>query len=162
MKPQRHMTHFSPVGQPKFITVDIPDPLHRTHNGNQLVYILIDRYSATTLFDNCIITYGIPSFLMTASCPQFTARLFEKFCLDSKAKPVTKTVYHLQTNGQLERCDKTVVAPLRHYISDYQNDWDEHIQALTYAYNMEVTRSTKTSPSLFLSFRDNSYRYQVW
>ena len=62
------------------------------------------------------------------------------------------STYHTQTNGQVERYNRTIIAMLRNYVNEHQDDWDRYATALTYAYNNHVHRSTgTTSFSLVLS-----------
>ena len=62
------------------------------------------------------------------------------------------STYHPQTNGQVERYNRTILAMLRNYVNEHQEDWDRYATALTYAYNIHVHRSTGTTPfSLVLS-----------
>ena len=61
-------------------------------------------------------------------------------------KHLTTTAYHPATNGQTERYNKTIVSRLRHYVNENQADWDDYLQPLTYAYNLQVHRSTRVSP----------------
>jgi len=35
------------------------------------------------------------------------------------------STYHPQTNGQVERFNKTLVDMVMHYIEDHQDNWDE-------------------------------------
>ena len=51
-----------------------------------------------------------------------------------------------KANGQVERYNRTIVAMLRNYVNEHQNDWDEFASVLTYAYNNHVHRSTGTTP----------------
>ena len=86
------------------------------------------------------------SYVLTDNGPQFAAKFFEAVCIINGIKHVFTTAYHPQTNGQVERFNKTLAARLRHYVSEHQKDWDEFVQPLTYAYNMQVHRSTGTTP----------------
>ena len=56
------------------------------------------------------------------------------------------STYHPQTNGQVERYNRKILAMLRNYVNEHQNDWDEFASVLTYAYNNDVHRSTGTIP----------------
>lgn len=56
------------------------------------------------------------------------------------------TAYRPQSNGRVERLNKTIVARLRHYVVKHQADWDQFMQPLAYVYNGQVYRSTGTTP----------------
>ena len=112
---------------------------------------------ARTFFNDWVGPYGPPSFLLTDNGPQFVAKFFAAICLLLGVKQHTITAYHPQTNGQVERYNKTLVSRLRHYVADHQRNWDEFVQPLTYAYNIQVHKSTGTSPfSLVLSRQPSS------
>ena len=46
----------------------------------------------------------------------------------------------------MKRYNRTILAMLRNYVIEHQNDWDEFTTVLTYAYNNHVHRSTGTTP----------------
>lgn len=57
------------------------------------------------------------------------------------------STYHLARNGQVERNNRIMLALLRAYVNDHQNDWEDCTQVLTYLYNNHVPRSTGMIPS---------------
>ena len=59
---------------------------------------------------------------------------------------VFTTAYHPQTNGQVERFNRTILAGLRHFCSELGRDWDRFSHAVTYAYNNTVQRATGLTP----------------
>lgn len=60
---------------------------------------------------------------------------------------VLATAYHPQTNGKIERCNKTIVVSLRPYLSEHQSDWEVFLPSLTYACNAQVHRTTNCRPT---------------
>lgn len=85
---------------------------------------------ALVVLERCIIPYGIPNTIMTGNGPQFVSNFFAALCASLQTKLVSTTEYHPQTNGNVERFDKTLVARLRHYIDEHQSNWDTFIQTL--------------------------------
>jgi transposase InsO family protein len=59
---------------------------------------------------------------------------------------VFTTAYHPQTNGQVERFNRTILNSLRRYIGTNQSNWDEFTSALTFAYNALVHASLGMAP----------------
>jgi transposase InsO family protein len=60
---------------------------------------------------------------------------------------VFTTAYHPQTNGQVERYNRTILASLRGYVAARQDDWDDYTSAVTFAYNCRVHASVGTPRS---------------
>ena len=59
---------------------------------------------------------------------------------------VFTTTYHPQTNGQVERFNRTLAAMLRCYVEDNPGLWCLYASALCYAYNISVHSTTGTTP----------------
>jgi len=55
---------------------------------------------------------------------------------------VRTTAYHPQTNGQVERYNRTMATQLRCYVADDPSRWDELLPIITMAYNSQPHRST--------------------
>lgn len=73
--------------------------------------------------------------------------MYETYSADAlPTRPIYASTYHPQTNGQVEQYNRTIMAILRNYVSEHQNDWDEYATSLTYAYNTAIYRSTGTTP----------------
>ena len=159
---QKHMKLFPATGPLDFLAMDLLGPLPRTHQVNEYVLVITDRFTklcrsvtlrntkavtvVTIFLDLWAYAYGAPSYVLTDNSPQFAAKFFEAICTMIGIKHVFTTAYHPQTNGQVDRFKKTLAARLRHYVGEHQKDWDEFVQPLTYAYNMQVHRSTGTTP----------------
>ena len=145
-----------------FVAADILGPLPKTKHGKRFILVVTDRFSKLTKTESLrtitslsvakafcriwVFNYGTPSILLTDNGTQFTARFFMNVCRILGIKKVFTTAYHPQANGQAERFNRTILAGLRNYVSESQRDWDEWLEPLTYAYNMQVHRSTGTTP----------------
>jgi len=55
---------------------------------------------------------------------------------------VRTTAYQPQTNGQVERYNRTMATQLRHYVADDPSIWDELLPLITMACNSQPHRST--------------------
>jgi hypothetical protein len=66
---------------------------------------------------------------------------FPSCCRELGIAKIFTTAYHPQTNGQVERFNRTNINSLRGYVERRQNDWDEYTSAITFGYNCRVHSS---------------------
>jgi len=69
--------------------------------------------------------YGPPDTVLTDNGPQFASLFFQGVCNLMGIRNLYTSTYHPQTNGQVERFNKTLVDMVMHYIEDHQDNWDE-------------------------------------
>ena len=69
-------------------------------------------------------------------------------------KKVNTTAYHPQTDGLVERFNRTLISMLAKTVQKQGRDWDEHLPYVLYAYRTSVQESTKESPFYLLYGRD--------
>lgn len=74
------------------------------------------------------------------------SKFFLAVCRTLRIETRESTPYHPQTNGQVERYNRTIVKQIRHYVADNPRMWDELLPILTYAYNTQPHRSTGIAP----------------
>ena len=55
------------------------------------------------------------------------------------------TAYHLETNGQTERTNRTLEDMLRMYVDKKQNSWDKWLHMIEFAYNDHLHSSIGVS-----------------
>lgn len=48
------------------------------------------------------------------------------------------TGYHQQTDAQLERFNKNIIARLRQYGVEHRQDWCIYVEPMKYAYNAQI------------------------
>ena len=54
--------------------------------------------------------------------------------------------FHPQTDGQTERANRSIEEMLRAYVGKRQNDWDERLGMVEFAYNNSVHSSFGYTP----------------
>ena len=52
-----------------------------------------------------------------------------------KIKQSFSTAYHPQAQGEVERCNRTLVTALRNFVNSKQTDWDTYVPSLVWALN---------------------------
>jgi hypothetical protein len=144
------------------IAMDILGPLPKTKHGNRFLLVIADRFSKLTrtvplrtitaltvaqmFCEHWVFVYGPPVSVLTDNGPQFASRFFQAVCAELGIKKLFTSAYHPQTNGQVERYNRTIVEALRAYVSERQDDWDDFTSAVTYAYNCRVHTSIGMPP----------------
>lgn len=109
----------------------------------------------TTVFlEYWIVTYGKSNKILTDKRPQFLSKFSAALCDSMRNRLFTPTEYHLESNGQVEWFNKTLVARLRHYIDENQTDWDLFMQPIAYGYNTQVHCTTRTFPISLIHRRE--------
>lgn len=69
-----------------------------------------------------IIQFNTEIYVLIDNGPRFIYKLFTAICGYLEVKHLEITTYHKQTNGQLGRCNDTIVLRPRHYIGESQQD----------------------------------------
>ena len=67
------------------------------------------------------------------------------------------TTYHPQTNGLVERQNRTLVSMLRFFCSRYMDDWDRHLPQVMGAYNSTELSTTGRPPQLMLAGHEKAF-----
>jgi len=108
---------------------------------------------SSAFIDTWAAAYGIPDSVLTDNGPQFASAYYQGILgLLGVASNYTSP-YHLQTNGQVERYNRTLERQLRCYTAQHQKEPDSHLSLLTTAYNTQVHASTGEIPFAFVSPR---------
>ena len=107
----------------------------------------ISAYTVAKAFcDNWIFVYDPPRSVLSDNGKPFNSKSSQRVCKILGVQNFFNTAHHPQTNGQTESFNRTTLSPLRHYVADNQQDWDQYINALTFAYNTQAHRSTNLPP----------------
>jgi transposase InsO family protein len=142
--------------------MDILGPLPKTEHGNRLLLVIFDRFSKLTrtvplrtitalgvakaFRDAWVFSYGPPRYFLTDNGTQFNATFFLSVCRELGIAKIFTTAYHPQTNGQVERFNRTIINSLRGYVERRQNDWYEYTSAITFGNNCRVHSSLNLDP----------------
>ena len=146
----------------EFVSIDILGPLPRTTTGFRYLLVISDRYSKLTrtvplrdiksvtiaraFCEHWVFQYGPPTYVLSDNGGQFTSKFFQSICSILGARNLFTAAYHPQTNGQVERFNRTILSGLRHFCSDHGRDWDKFVHAVTFGYNSTVHRVTGSTP----------------
>jgi len=161
-----YLKTFPPTEPLTDLWMDLLGPLPRTAAGNCHLLVIVERFSMTraiplqwidaetiaaAFLDHCVAAYGPPATVLSDNGPQFRSTFFQGVCSLLWVYYRYSTTYHPQTNGQVERYNRTIVSQLRTYVEDHQDRWDELVSMLTLAYNSRPQHSTGVAPLEFVT-----------
>ena len=151
------------VGQPMELwAMDVLGPLPMTARGNQYILVMSDHFTkwveavpmpnqrAETVakaFVNEVVTrHGVPSKLLTDQGRNFEADLMKQVFSLLGVRKLRTSPYHPQTDGQVERMNRTLKGILTAYVNKDHNDCDDHLPLALLAYRNSVHSSSGVSP----------------
>jgi hypothetical protein len=86
--------------------------------------------------------FGIPYALVIDNGTQFDCKPFREWCAKLKIRDFFPSVYHPQSNGQVEATNKTLVKILKKKLPKRKGGWMEYLQEVMWSY-----RTTTSSPT---------------
>ncbi|KAI3377106.1 hypothetical protein L3Q82_000303 [Scortum barcoo] len=143
------------------IAMDIVGPLERTQSGHRYILVICDystrypeafplrditakqiAYALLQLFSRV----GIPSEILTDQGTNFLSDILRQVYRLLGIKSIRTTPYHPQTDGLVERYNRTLKSMLKKFISTNAKDWDKWLPYLLFAYREVPQASTGFSP----------------
>ena len=154
----------------EIVAMDLLGGLPKSWGGKTYVMVLSDLFTkyarfvslpaidtvtvADALLKEWILLFGPPEKLLTDRGVQFTSELFVELMKALEIKKVYTTAYHPQTDGQVERLNKTLVNILRTNMDEYQQGWEDALPFAEYAYNTSIHSSTGETPYMMVFKQD--------
>ena len=112
------------------------------------------KYVASKLVNRFISILGVPLQLHTDLGSNFESKVFQEVCKLLGINKTRTTVRRPQSDGMVERANRSIQNMIASYISDSQDDWDEHIPLLMMAYRSSVHETTGVSPAMMMFGRE--------
>ena len=146
----------------EIINIDVVGPLPTTENGNRYIIVAVDLFSkwmecaavpsfsavitAKFILNRIVGRFGYPKRIQTDQGTNFESILIQELCQLLKIEKSRSTAYHPETNGQVERQNRTLKQLLSCFVNETFDDWDEWLTQLSFAYNTTIHSSTQVSP----------------
>ncbi|GFV18917.1 retrovirus-related Pol polyprotein from transposon 412 [Trichonephila clavipes] len=163
----RGKLHRYNVGAPfERIAFDILGPLPRTASGNKYLLVVMDYFTkwpevypipdqeaptvAEAVVQHWISRYGVPLQLHSDQGRNFVSAVLKGACELLGIDKTKTTPLHPQSDGMVERFNRTILNNLSLMVSKNQQDWDQKVPLFLLAYRSAVHETTGYSPSQML------------
>lgn len=144
------------------VAVDILGPLPETLNKNKYILVIGDYFSkwteafplpnqeaqsiARVLVEEWVCRYGVPRSLHSDQGRNFESNLFKELCRLLQINKSRTSPYRPQSDGLIERFNRTLLSMLSLFVDENQMNWDRLLSYVMMAYRSSVQASTGFTP----------------
>ncbi|XP_078504379.1 uncharacterized protein LOC144762951 [Lissotriton helveticus] len=149
------------IGKPfERVGMDLIGPLPRTKKGFQHILVVVDyatRFpeafplsvaNSKQVGDKMIELFsrvGFPKEILTDQGTPFVSKLMREICSTLHIHQIRTSVYHPQTDGLVERYNRTIKSTLRKMMEVSGSDWDKMLPLALYAIRIQKQSSLGVS-----------------
>ena len=143
--------------------MDFVVQLPKTKRGFDAILVVVDRLTkrlhliptfttatapdtAKTFMDQIFRLHGLPKTIVSDRDPKFVSKFWKTLFKQLGVQLAFSTAYHPQTDGQTERANRTIEDMLRTFVNYKQDNWDDCLPAVEFAYNNSLQASTGYTP----------------
>uniref|UniRef100_A0A3B3SFD3 Gypsy retrotransposon integrase-like protein 1 n=1 Tax=Paramormyrops kingsleyae TaxID=1676925 RepID=A0A3B3SFD3_9TELE len=158
-----------PVGEPmQRVGVDVMGPFPRTTQGNRFILTAMDYFTkwpeayalpdqeaetvANALVEGMFSRFGVP--IHSDQGRNFESRVFSIMCTRLGITKTRTTPLHPQSDGLVERFNRTLAEQLSILTSSHQQDWDAFLPLVLMACRSAVQSSTSCTPAHLMLGRE--------
>jgi len=110
--------------------------------------------TAQFIYENIICQHGCPQIILSDRGTHFNNKMIKELMQRFQIKHNLSTPYHPQTNGLVERFNRTLCESLAKTI-EYDDEWDLYISPILFAYRTSKHSTTKIEPFYLVYGRDS-------
>ena len=152
------------------VSMDIMGPLPKSDSDNKYILLICDYFTkwieavalpnqeAKTVADafvkEFVCRFGVPRRLFTDQGTNLQSALFKEVCKLLEIDQERTTPYHPQSDGLVERMNRSLEAMLSMFVSPSQRDWDHYLPFLMMAYRSAMQETTGYSPNMMMMGRE--------
>jgi hypothetical protein len=150
--------------------IDYLGPFPKSPRGNKYIMVLTDHFSkyvevipvpnqhaeecATRIVNDVIARWGAPLNIHTDQGSTFESKVFRKLCSILEVRKSRCSPRNPKGNGVTERFNRTLLQMIKAYLTNEQENWDEHLGCLAGAYRATPHEATRLSPNLMTIGRE--------
>ena len=154
------------------IAIDILGELPMTERGNKYILVISDYFTKWTesfampnmkantcakiLVEEVRARFGVPNKIHSDQGRQFESRLFAEMCEILQIEKTRTTPYHPQSDGMVERFNRTLCTMLSTLIGENQRNWDTLLLYVMMAYRSSAHETVGMSPNVLMLGRETS------
>ena len=143
--------------------LDILGPFPRATGNRRFVLVVVDYFTKWAeaealanswdtdvkkfVWKNIVTRFEVPNSLITDNGLQFDSKAFRAFCSDLSIRKKYSTLAYLQSNGQVEAVNKTILNGLKRRLDGAKGRWAEELPNVLWAYR--TTPRSSTGETLF-------------
>ena len=144
------------------VAMDLLDMSVTTARGNRYVLVMVDCFTrwteafplpdktaqsvADAFFNQVVCRFGMPSVIHSDQGREFENKIMQELCLLGGSHKTRTTPYHPESDGMVERFNRTLLMMLAMFAGKNRDDWDDLLPAVMMAYRSSVHESTGFSP----------------
>lgn len=152
------------------VAVDVYGPLPPSSSGNRYIVVAMDYFTkwpeayavpnqeATTvarvLVDEFFCRFGVPYELHSDQGRNFESKVFQECCSLLGIRKTRTTPLHPESDGMVERFNRTMGQELAKRCRDSQEDWDLNLPTILMSYRSAEHESTGYTPAQLMLGKD--------
>ena len=144
------------------VAMDLLDMSVTTTRGNRYVLVMVDCFSrwteacplpdktahsvADAFLNQVVCRFGMPSVIHSDQGREFENKIMQELCILCGSHKTRTTPYHPESDGMVERFNRTLLMMLAMFAGKNRDDWDDLLPAVMMVYRSSVHESTGFSP----------------
>ena len=98
-------------------------------------------------WQNIICRFGVPRTLTVDNRKQFNSDKFKEFCKSIGTKIAFASVYHPESNGEVERANRVIFSAISKTLFNLlKGKWVEELPKVVWSHNTTTSRTTRFTP----------------
>jgi len=152
------------------VNIDFSGPFPRTARGNRYIVVCMDYFTkwpearatrdagamttARFILDDIVARHGCPRTIHSDRGTSFVNGIIQALSQRFGMRQVLSTAYHPESNGLVERYNRTLGNMLSKLSMDKPTNWDHYLSLALFAYRTAVQSTTRYSPFQLLYGRE--------